>query len=58
MNNLFYLNRFYPIDKSVYKKPYNPLMLTASKYGALNYGSKYFRDESDPQDLVGGVSRN
>ena len=33
-------------------------MLTASKYGALNYGSKYFRDESDPQDLVGGVSRN
>ena len=52
----FYLFRFYPIDKSVYKKPYAPLMLTSSKYGAPNYGTKYFRDESNPQEMMGGVS--
>ena len=50
--------RFYPIDKSVYKKPYAPLMLTSSKYGAPNYGTKYFRDESNPQEMMGGVSED
>lgn len=45
---------FYPIDKSVYKKPYEPLMLTSSEYGAPNYGTKYFRDESEPTELIGG----
>ena len=52
----FYLFRFYPIDKSVYKKPYEPLMLTHTKYDRPKYGNKYFRDQSDPQELVGGVS--
>ena len=31
-------------------------MLTHTKYEKPKYGSKYFRDESDPQELVGGVS--
>lgn len=47
--------RFYPIDKSMYKKPYEPLMLTKSKYGALDYGTKHFRDEPDPSLVMGDV---
>lgn len=31
-------------------------MLTSSEYGAPNYGTKYFRDESEPTELIGGVS--
>jgi hypothetical protein len=45
------------VDKSVYKKPYEPLMLTKSKYGPVDgYGIKYFRHESNPNDLPNGVS--
>ena len=32
------------------------MMVTTSKYGALDYGTKNFRDESDPKDLLGGVN--
>ena len=53
---MFQIFRFYPIDKSVYKKPYDPLMVTKSKYGALDYGSKYFREEAKQHELTGGVS--
>ena len=58
--NLFILNsfRFYPIDKSVYKKPYEPLMLTSTKFGAPKYGTQYFRDESNPNELISGVRLN
>ncbi len=48
---------FIPIDKSVNKKPYLPLMITTSKFGALDYGTKNFREESDPKDLIGGVNK-
>ena len=43
------------MDKSVYKKPYQPLMLTTSQYGSLDYGTKYFRDQTKEQELPGGV---
>ena len=47
------LFRFYPIDKTIYKKPYNPLMLTRDKYSIADYGTKYFREEtSEPGDEV------
>lgn len=45
---------FVPIDKSVHKKPYLPLMVTTSKYGALDYGTKAFRDESKNSELPNG----
>ena len=50
--NLF---RFYPIDKTLYKKPYQPLMLTKSKFGSLDYGTKHFRDEAKPNEWKGSV---
>lgn len=46
--------KFVPVDKSVYKKPYQPLMLTTSQYGSLDYGTKYFRDQTKEQELPGG----
>ena len=39
----------------MYKKPYQPLLLTTSKYGALDYGTKFFRDEVNPKVQIGGV---
>lgn len=45
---------FIPIDKTVYKKPYLPMMNTTAKYGALDYGTKAFRDEKKHEELHGG----
>jgi hypothetical protein len=39
----------------MYKKPYEPLMLTKSKYGANDHGTKHFRDEPDPKLMMGNV---
>lgn len=47
---LFKKKRFYPIDKTIYRKPYEPLMLTRDKYKLLDYGRKYFREEVKSQD--------
>lgn len=52
----FVFFRFIPIDKTVYKKPYLPMMNTTAKYGALDYGTKAFRDEKKHEELHGGVS--
>ncbi|RNA00649.1 Spermatogenesis-associated 17 [Brachionus plicatilis] len=46
---------FYPIDKTIYKKPYDPLMLTKSKFGSLNYGTQHFREEAKPNEWKGNV---
>lgn len=47
---------FVPIDQSAIetKKPYVPLMVTTSKYGALDYGTKRFRDEIKNSELPNG----
>jgi len=50
-----YLKRFYPVDKTVYKKPYEPLILTKSKYYIPTYGTKQFRDENNGNGIVGEV---
>ncbi len=47
--------KFVPVDRSVYKKPYLPAMLTTSKYGHLDYGTKAFREEKKEAELHGGV---
>jgi hypothetical protein len=46
--------RFVPVDRSVNKKPYLPMMLTSSKYGHLKYGTEKFRDESKESELPNG----
>lgn len=45
---------FVPIDRSVDKKPYLPMMLTTSKYGHLKYGTEKFRDEAKESELPNG----
>ena len=45
-----HLKRFYPIEKTIYRKPYEPLMLTRDKYKLLDYGRKYFREEKKEDD--------
>jgi hypothetical protein len=44
------------VDKSVYKKPYEPMMLTQTKYGPVDgYGIKFFRQEASERELPNGV---
>lgn len=43
-------NIFLPVDKSIYNKPYEPLMLTKDKYEKLDYGLKHYRVEADQND--------
>lgn len=46
--------KFAPVDKSIYRKPYLPMMLSTSKYGHLEYGTKKFREEKKEAEFAGG----
>ena len=37
-------------------KPYEKLLSTQSKFGALDYGTKFFREEPKEIELIKGVS--
>jgi hypothetical protein len=39
-------------------KPYEKLLSTQAQFGALDYGTKFFREEPKESELKGGVSLN
>ena len=51
-------NRFHPVNKSLKHKPYEKLLSTQAEFGALDYGTKFFREEPKDQELINGVIIN
>ena len=46
---------FHPVHKSMKHKPYEKLLATTAQFGALDYGTKFFREDAKEEELVNGV---